>query len=94
VKKLSSFLVDTVIPRFLEELTSVGNFTLIDGFALTEAMHTRGINMRYLGRLANQSADLPAYCKVPHFKILVLMLRNFLSWRWFLAQQSTCFAGF
>ena len=31
----------------------------MDGQTLTESLHTRGINVRYLGRIANHIKDIP-----------------------------------
>ena len=43
--------------------------TPLDGITLTEAMHQRGINMRYLGKLANRLVKIP---QLDYFLTIVL----------------------
>jgi hypothetical protein len=63
VRSISSFLVESVISRLALELNS-NRLTLVDGVALTEVMHNRGINMRYLGLIASKlGADAPSYLR-------------------------------
>ena len=45
------YLVKIVIPTFILEMQR-GSVNLVDGNSLVDAMHTRGINLRYLGGLA------------------------------------------
>ena len=52
VKDASSFLVESVVPRFIRDCIQL-TVTPTDGESLTAAMHTRGINMRYLGQVAS-----------------------------------------
>eukprot|EP00794_Sanderia_malayensis_P014402 gene14402-15902_t len=51
VKDLSKFLSDTVVPKMIEDFITL-SLVPLDGIALTEAMHARGVNMRYLGKIA------------------------------------------
>ena len=51
VKEASSFLVESVVPRFVHDCIQLVVLPM-DGDALATAMHTRGINMRYLGHIA------------------------------------------
>ena len=53
VKDVSKFLVDTIIPSMVEDL-SVGS-TPVDGVTLSSAFHLRGVNLRYLGLAASLS---------------------------------------
>eukprot|EP00475_Leptophrys_vorax_P044506 TRINITY_DN893_c0_g1_i1.p1 TRINITY_DN893_c0_g1~~TRINITY_DN893_c0_g1_i1.p1 ORF type:complete len:1282 (-),score=316.74 TRINITY_DN893_c0_g1_i1:63-3908(-) len=53
VVKASKFLVDNVIPGFVQELVS-GSSSPIDSASLTAMMHKRGINMRYLGMIVSE----------------------------------------
>jgi protein TIF31 len=46
-----------VIPAFVSDIRH-GSISPADGFALTELMHSCGINMRYLGRLASLAKKL------------------------------------
>jgi len=55
VKEVSLFLVDNIIFRFVHDCIQLAVAPL-DGEGLTQAMHTRGINVRYLGRIAQLSA--------------------------------------
>ena len=52
LRETAAFLTDVVIPRMVRECVQL---TLVptDGESLKTAMHTRGINMRYLGRVAS-----------------------------------------
>ncbi|KAI8987473.1 clustered mitochondria-domain-containing protein [Mycotypha africana] len=51
VWEASKFLRDEVIPSLVLDFVSYA-ISPLDGDALTKAMHRRGINMRYLGKLA------------------------------------------
>jgi protein TIF31 len=48
---LSKYLVETVIPDFIKDLKAL-TICPVDGQSLTQIMHDRGINMRYLGKIA------------------------------------------
>nr|XP_033812412.1 clustered mitochondria protein homolog isoform X2 [Geotrypetes seraphini] len=59
LKEASAFLLSVQIPNFIKECLQYGTVPL-DGATLTEALHTHGINIRYLGTVAailEQSAD-------------------------------------
>lgn len=71
VRGLASFLVDSVIPEFLQDLLA-NNVTVLDGLALTEAMHVRGISMRYLGLLLEKLKAQPS-APPPHLEKLLLL---------------------
>ncbi|KAI9277772.1 clustered mitochondria-domain-containing protein [Sporodiniella umbellata] len=51
IREASKFLKDEVLPSIVLDFASY-SIAPLDGEALTKAMHRRGINMRYLGRLA------------------------------------------
>jgi protein TIF31 len=51
VQDASTFLLESVVPRFVHDCIQLV-VTPMDGEALSAAMHARGINMRYLGRIA------------------------------------------
>lgn len=57
VNNLSQFLKNNVIPSLIEDFSWIINIPL-DGSALTQLMHSRGINMRYLGILAKSSIKI------------------------------------
>ncbi|XP_053609016.1 clustered mitochondria protein homolog isoform X2 [Plodia interpunctella] len=52
VKEAAAFLLTTQIPAFVRECLEHTS-TPMDGAGLTEALHARGINIRYLGRVAS-----------------------------------------
>ena len=52
VRRASTFLQSVALPRLVSDV-AIGTQTTPDGMALTRQMHTRGINMRYLGALAH-----------------------------------------
>ncbi|XP_065054486.1 clustered mitochondria protein homolog [Rhopilema esculentum] len=54
-KDASKFLSETVVPKLVEDFITL-TIVPLDGLALTEAMHARGINMRYLGKVASLCA--------------------------------------
>lgn len=51
IEDLATFLSNTIIPKMVDDFSSLTS-SPIDGIALTEIMHSRGINMRYLGKIA------------------------------------------
>ncbi|KAM9994200.1 hypothetical protein ACTFIZ_005518 [Dictyostelium cf. discoideum] len=59
LKAIGAFLKGILIPRLIEDLM-LFNVAPVDGQTLTQVMHVRGINMRYLGYIAkNESANVP-----------------------------------
>ena len=54
VRKVSEYLRKEVIVRLISDVAA-GLTSAVDGIALTNRMHARGINMRYLGYIANLS---------------------------------------
>lgn len=51
IRDASKFLIDEIVPSIVLDFASY-TISPLDGDALTKAMHRRGINMRYLGKLA------------------------------------------
>eukprot|EP01103_Thecamoeba_quadrilineata_P012870 TRINITY_DN3429_c0_g1_i1.p1 TRINITY_DN3429_c0_g1~~TRINITY_DN3429_c0_g1_i1.p1 ORF type:complete len:1198 (+),score=311.34 TRINITY_DN3429_c0_g1_i1:9-3602(+) len=60
IKDAAKFLKETVIPHLIKEFSI--SVLPVDGVSLTRIMHQRGVNMRYLGYIANLP-DIPAYIK-------------------------------
>ncbi|OMO69795.1 Tetratricopeptide-like helical [Corchorus capsularis] len=58
VKKASSYLLDVVLPKFIQDLCTL-EVSPMDGQTLTEALHAHGINIRYIGKIANGTKNLP-----------------------------------
>lgn len=57
VKDAAAFLVTTQIPTFIRDCLDHSSAPL-DGTTLSEALHTRGINIRYLGKIASMLAKV------------------------------------
>uniref|UniRef100_A0A8D8TJC4 Clustered mitochondria protein homolog n=1 Tax=Cacopsylla melanoneura TaxID=428564 RepID=A0A8D8TJC4_9HEMI len=55
----AEFLVTIQIPAFIRECLDHSTAPM-DGVTLSEALHSRGINIRYLGKIADRLARLPA----------------------------------
>jgi protein TIF31 len=55
LREASDFLINTQIPQFVKDLQEHTMF-ICDGNTLSEMMHSRGINMRYLGRILKELA--------------------------------------
>ncbi|KAL5762727.1 hypothetical protein ACOSP7_018991 [Xanthoceras sorbifolium] len=58
VKKVSSYLANVVLPKFIQDLCSL-EVSPMDGQTLTEALHAHGINIRYIGKVADGTKHLP-----------------------------------
>jgi protein TIF31 len=56
VRELSVYLFDILLPSLVEKVRT-GHLDVLDGAQLTAALHTSGVNMRYLGRLAMLSRE-------------------------------------
>lgn len=52
VRKVSSYLTDVVLPKFVQDLCTL-EVSPMDGQTLTEALHAHGINVRYIGKVCN-----------------------------------------
>eukprot|EP00906_Rhabdomonas_costata_P012947 RCo018603 len=52
VRKLADFLTKDVLPQLVSDLTSL-DYTVLDTLSLTRIFHERGVNMRYLGPVAD-----------------------------------------
>ena len=56
LREAAAYLVDKVIPRVIQELYSL-EVPVWDGQTLSQHLHMRGVNMRYLGVLTRQLPD-------------------------------------
>ncbi|XP_031550707.1 clustered mitochondria protein homolog [Actinia tenebrosa] len=66
VKDASSYLLDTAVVKLIEDFINLVQ-TPLDGAQLTEILHNRGINLRYLGTIAGMvstRSDLEHILKV------------------------------
>ncbi|XP_052211359.1 clustered mitochondria protein [Diospyros lotus] len=58
VRKASVYLRDVVFPKFIQDLCTL-EVSPMDGQTLTEALHAHGINVRYIGKVAEGTKHLP-----------------------------------
>lgn len=58
VRKAGLYLLDVVLPKFAQDLCSL-EVSPMDGQTLTDALHGHGINVRYLGKVADMVKHLP-----------------------------------
>ncbi|KAL8062101.1 hypothetical protein ABFX02_02G124300 [Erythranthe guttata] len=58
VQKVSLYLKDVVVPKFIEDLITL-EVSPMDGQTLTEALHAHGINVRYIGKVAEGTRHMP-----------------------------------
>ncbi|GAB5586112.1 Intracellular distribution of mitochondria [Umbelopsis nana] len=87
VREASKFLADSVIPSLVLDFSSYV-VSPLDGDALTKAMHQRGINMRYLGKIVGL-VEISKDNRLDHVKVIAVqemvtraakrILRNLLS---------------
>ncbi|KAK4189566.1 clustered mitochondria protein [Podospora australis] len=62
VRDACKFLTETVIPQLLQDLTESDISFPMDGRSLSALLHRRGINLRYLGKLASLSDNTRLEC--------------------------------
>ncbi|KAL1157674.1 hypothetical protein V6Z11_A08G171600 [Gossypium hirsutum] len=77
VKKASSYLVDVVLPKFIQDLCTL-EVSPMDGQTLTEALHAHGINTRYIGNVANGTKHLPHLWDLCSNEIVVRSAKHIL----------------
>lgn len=77
VRKVSTFLVGTVIPKFIQDLCTL-EVSPMDGQTLTEALHAHGINVRYIGKVANGTKHLPHLWDLCSNEIVVRSAKHIL----------------
>ncbi|CAH2080623.1 unnamed protein product [Thlaspi arvense] len=58
VRKASLYLKDVVLPKFIQDLCTL-EVSPMDGQTLTDALHAHGINVRYIGKVAEGTKHLP-----------------------------------
>ncbi|KAJ1547921.1 Intracellular distribution of mitochondria, partial [Nowakowskiella sp. JEL0078] len=71
VRDASRFLTNTVIPSLIVELVDTPTRIPLDGAALTKYLHSRGINLRYLGKIAKIFESIRGY-RVEYIKTLAV----------------------
>lgn len=77
VKKVSLYLKDVVLPKFIQDLCSL-EVSPMDGQTLTEALHAHGINVRYIGKVADGTKHLPHLWDLCSNEIVVRSAKHLL----------------
>ncbi|KAI5717076.1 hypothetical protein M8J76_017196 [Diaphorina citri] len=70
----AEFLVTVQIPAFIRECLDHSTAPM-DGVTLSEALHSRGINIRYLGKIALRLARLPSLSYLHNIAVVELWAR-------------------
>ncbi|KAK9748596.1 hypothetical protein RND81_02G069100 [Saponaria officinalis] len=58
VREAGLYLADIVLPKFIQDLCKL-EVSPMDGQTLTEALHAHGINVRYIGKVAEGTRHMP-----------------------------------
>ncbi|KAK6162889.1 hypothetical protein DH2020_002730 [Rehmannia glutinosa] len=58
VRRASLYLKDVVLPKFIQDLCTL-EVSPMDGQTFTEALHAQGINVRYIGKVADGTKHMP-----------------------------------
>ncbi|KAL6974080.1 hypothetical protein U1Q18_028262 [Sarracenia purpurea var. burkii] len=77
VRKASLYLNDTVLPKFIQDLCTL-EVSPMDGQTLTEALHAHGINLRYIGKVAEGTKHLPHLWDLCSNEIVVRSAKHIL----------------
>ncbi|KAB5541065.1 hypothetical protein DKX38_014039 [Salix brachista] len=77
VKKVGSYLANTVVPKFTQDLCTL-EVSPMDGQTLTEALHAHGINVRYMGKVAEGIKHLPHLWDLCSNEIVVRSAKHIL----------------
>nr|XP_011462553.1 PREDICTED: clustered mitochondria protein [Fragaria vesca subsp. vesca] len=77
VRKASSYLTDVVLPKFIQDLCTL-EVSPMDGQTLTEALHAHGINVRYIGKVAEGTRHLPHLWDLCSNEIVVRSAKHIL----------------
>ncbi|KAK3009870.1 hypothetical protein RJ639_011214 [Escallonia herrerae] len=77
VRKVSLYLRDVVIPKFIHDLCTL-EVSPMDGQTLTEALHAHGINVRYIGKVADGTKHLPHLWDLCSNEIVVRSAKHML----------------
>lgn len=77
VRKVSSYLKEAVLPKFIQDLCTL-EVSPMDGQTLTEALHAHGINVRYIGKVADGTKHLPHLWDLCSNEIIVRCAKHIL----------------
>ena len=75
VKEAAEFLLLRQIPNFVNDCLDHSSAPM-DGLTLTEQLHNRGINIRYLGKVAENLANVPQLEYLYSISVSELILRS------------------
>lgn len=75
VKDAADFLLTVQLPTFIRECLD-HTAAAMDGNTLVEALHGRGINVRYLGKLATMLVTVPQLKYLHRIAVSELILRS------------------
>ncbi|XP_077210396.1 clustered mitochondria protein-like isoform X2 [Tasmannia lanceolata] len=77
VMKAGKYLVDVVLPKFIQDLCTL-EISPMDGQTLTEALHDHGINVRYIGKVADMTRHFPHIWNLCVTEIVVRSAKHIL----------------
>ncbi|XAR63419.1 hypothetical protein NMG60_11023342 [Bertholletia excelsa] len=77
VRKASLYLRDYTIPKFVQDLCTL-EVSPMDGQTLTEALHAHGINIRYIGKVAERTKHLAHLWDLCTNEIVVRSVKHIL----------------
>ncbi|KAE8702807.1 Clustered mitochondria protein [Hibiscus syriacus] len=77
VRKASSYLLDVVLPKFIQDLCTL-EVSPMDCQTPTEALHAHGLNIRYFGNVANGTKHLPRLWDLCSNEIVVRSAKHIL----------------
>lgn len=77
VRRVSLYLADVVLPKFIQDLCTL-EVSPMDGQTLTEALHAHGINIRYIGKVADGTKHLPHLWDLCSNEIVVRSAKHIL----------------
>uniref|UniRef100_A0A7N2LC15 Clustered mitochondria protein n=1 Tax=Quercus lobata TaxID=97700 RepID=A0A7N2LC15_QUELO len=77
ILKVSSYLTNVVLPKFGQDLCTL-EVSPMDGETLTEAPHAHGINVRYIGKVADGTNHLPHLLDLCSNEIVVRSAKHIL----------------
>jgi len=75
IEDIAVFVTNTIIPKLVEDFSTLACCP-IDGIGLTEIMHARGINMRYLGKMASMLAGRDHMGHIYKIVVKEMLLRS------------------
>ncbi|CAI9786083.1 unnamed protein product [Fraxinus pennsylvanica] len=80
VRRASLHLKDVVLPKFIQDLCTL-EVSPMDGQTLTEALHAHGINVRYIGKVAEGTKHLTHLWDLCSNEIVVRSAKHILKAR-------------